>query len=131
MDRCDRDGSVMQSTFLGDCMTRKVLQTVWDERERQFAQYGTNSELRDGTGPDAAWIPEGDHSDCVATERTMRDDYESHMATYGAVTWMHLVREEVAEAFAEDDPEKLEAELIQVAALCVSWVEKIRERRLA
>ena len=41
---------------------------------------------------------------------------------------MHLVREEVAEAFAESDPARLREELIQVAALAVSWVEKIDAR---
>jgi hypothetical protein len=35
------------------------------------------------------------------------------------------VREEVAEAFQEADGPALVDELIQVAALCVSWVERL------
>ncbi len=37
--------------------------------------------------------------------------------------------EEHHEAMAETDPEKLERELIQVAAVCVAQVECIRRRR--
>jgi hypothetical protein len=42
-----------------------------------------------------------------------------------------LVREEVAEVFQETDPVKLREELVQVAALAVSWIEKIDARQLA
>jgi len=37
--------------------------------------------------------------------------------------------EEVFEALAETDPEKLELELIQAAAVIVAWVEKLRRHR--
>ena len=47
------------------------------------------------------------------------------MAQIGQCTWLHILREEVFEAFAEDDPAKLRAELIQVAAVAVQWVEAI------
>jgi hypothetical protein len=41
---------------------------------------------------------------------------------------MHLLREELAEVFQETAPDRLEAELVQLGALCVSWVEKLRRR---
>ena len=41
---------------------------------------------------------------------------------------MHLLREEIAEVFVESDADRLREELIQVAALAVSWVEKIDAR---
>lgn len=42
----------------------------------------------------------------------------------------HILIEEVAEAMAElDDPEKLRAELMQVAAVCVDWIEMIDRRK--
>lgn len=48
----------------------------------------------------------------------------------GQGTWRNVLDEEVAEAFAESDPQKLRAELIQVAAVAIAWVEAI-ERRAA
>ena len=47
----------------------------------------------------------------------------------GSVTFKDVLMEEVAEVFAESDPEKLRAELIQVAAVAVQWVEKIDRER--
>jgi len=47
----------------------------------------------------------------------------------GTLTWMHILEEEQAEAFAESDEDKLEVELIQTAAVAVAWVEAIRRRR--
>jgi hypothetical protein len=109
--------------------TIAVLENVFEERTRQVARYGHNEGLKDGTGPEVQWLPE-DPDPASLIEKLFRRDYEEHEARHGAPTWMHLVREELAEAFAEDDPERLEEELTQVAALCVSWVEKLRRRAL-
>lgn len=44
----------------------------------------------------------------------------------GTGSYAHIFLEEVSEAIEDaDTPEKLRAELIQVAAVCVAWVEKI------
>lgn len=42
--------------------------------------------------------------------------------------WLHILREEVAEAFAETDPVALRGELVQVAAVAVAWAEAIDRR---
>lgn len=105
-----------------------VLENVFEERLRQVAKYGHNEDLQFGTGPDVQWLPE-DPDRAVRIELIFRRDYEKHEARNGKPTWMHLIREEVAEAFKESDPDRLEAELTQVAALCVSWIEKIRAER--
>jgi hypothetical protein len=39
-----------------------------------------------------------------------------------------VLNEEVAEAFAESDPAKLRAELLQVAAVCAAWIYDIDTR---
>ena len=39
-----------------------------------------------------------------------------------------ILAEEVAEVYAESDPDRLRAELIQVAAVCVQWIEAIDGR---
>lgn len=110
-----------------------VLENVFEERLRQVAKYGHNEELEDGTGPKSQWLPTSisAHHELTAEtiEQELRFDYEEHERQHGKPTWMHLIREEIAEAFAETDDDRLEEELTQVAALCVSWIEKIRARR--
>lgn len=43
----------------------------------------------------------------------------------GQGTWLHILLEEVYEAAAESDRAKLRKELVQVAAVCVAWIEDI------
>ena len=120
--------------------TIKVLDEVFEERVRQFEKHGdAMAHLPDGTGPDVEWLTgvleEGGSTDLnmmpmLATdiEAMFRQDYEERRAEpgseFGQLTRMHLVREEIAEAFKEhgDSPE-FRAEIIQVAALCVQWAE--------
>ena len=104
----------------------ETLMLVLAERERQFKRYGTNAGLADGTGPNVSWALPLSRRQAVGIERVFRNDYEEYESVHGAPTWMHLVREEVAEAFAEEDPDKLVKELTQVAALCCSWIQQIR-----
>jgi hypothetical protein len=111
----------------------EVLSEVLAERHRQVAQYGLNDECLDGTGPEVLWLEKTDVNldlrDATEIEDAFRIQYERYCRAHGGVpTWMLLVREEIAEAFKESDPERLTAELVQVAALCVSWVEAIRRR---
>jgi len=103
-----------------------VLDDVRAERARQFAQYGTNDDLEDGTG--GSWLVPFTREGAAGIEKSLRRGYEAYETNHGTITWMHLVREEVAEAFAEQDPETLRAEVLQIAALCVSWVEKLDAR---
>jgi len=42
--------------------------------------------------------------------------------------WALVLTEEVMEAFAEEDPAKLRAELIQVATVCIKWIQAIDMR---
>lgn len=56
-------------------------------------------------------------------ERT-RDMYRKIVkdkAAVGTVTWWDVLREEFYEVGAETDPEKICAELVQVAAMCFRW----------
>jgi hypothetical protein len=108
--------------------TRHVLGDVLNERRRQVARYGFNEDLYDGSGPDTCWLLPIVPHNAEETESLFRYDYEDFEAETGRPTWVHLIREEVAEAFKEDEAEKLETELLQVAALCVSWIEQLRKR---
>jgi hypothetical protein len=49
-------------------------------------------------------------------------------AANGTLTWSNVLTEEVMEAFAEHDEAKLRAELIQVAAVAIRWIEDIDRR---
>jgi hypothetical protein len=116
------------------CPTYRVLQEVEKHRAVQVARYGSNDGLKDGTGPGVRWLRPLYFGPATGIEYELRAEYESHgqnpssAPTSDDITWMHLVREEVAEAFQENDPVRLRDELIQVAALCVSWIEKIDTR---
>lgn len=95
----------------------RVLEDVRAERYAQDAKWGQQNHP-DGTGPT---IPTLNRADYARREC----DY-AHQ--HGVGTWRHILEEEHAEALAERDPEKLRAELIQVAAVAVAWVEAIDRR---
>lgn len=99
-----------------------VLQLVREERARQSELYGDNADLEDGTGE--GWLTPWTWEEAPLIEQMLREDYER----YDKPNWVRLLREEVAEAFCETDPDKLVEELVQVAALAVSWCEKIKTR---
>jgi hypothetical protein len=109
--------------------TLAVLEDVFEERKAQMAKHGeAMADLPDGTGPRVQWLlPLSDWPADVVQEG-FRGDYEKQRADpggeYGQLTKMHLVREELAEAFEldGDDPRFVE-EIRQVAALCVQWLE--------
>ena len=108
--------------------TIAVLEQVFAERIRQVERYGHNHDLDDGTGPDTRWLLPFTSDGADTIERELRADYEHFEEETGDPTWVHLLREELAEAFAEEDPIRLRDELTQVAALCVSWVETLEQR---
>ena len=117
--------------------TAHVLTDVVLERHRQIHLYGHNEDTPDGTGPSVCWAEP--IIDCARSaysgpmhatvlEDIIREDYELHTKAGEQLTWMHFLREEFAEAMQESDPAKLYTELVQVAAVAISWAEKIRQR---
>lgn len=108
--------------------TIAVLEQVFEERIRQVERYGHNENIEDGTGPETRWLLPFTTDGAEDIEDKLREDYETFEEETGDPTWVHLLREEMAEVFVEDDPIKLRAELLQVAALCVSWAEKLDQR---
>ncbi|WP_432932900.1 hypothetical protein ACQPZZ_16245 [Microbispora sp. CA-135349] len=95
---------------------QRVLSDVAAERVAQDAMWGLQ-EHPDGTGP--AYAPEADLAKQAVTDA----------AAEGLLTWRHILYEEVLEAFAEDDTDRLRTELIQVAAVAVKWVQDFDRRR--
>lgn len=95
----------------------EVLVELAAERARQDDKWG-QQDHPDGTGP-------------LALEWALRAKEMCQQAHQdGDQTWALVLEEEVAEACAEDDPHRLRAELVQVAAVAVAWIEAL-DRRLA
>ncbi|MGJ6965918.1 hypothetical protein ACSDR0_28815 [Streptosporangium sp. G11] len=94
----------------------KVLADVAAERVAQDERFGMQV-LPDGTG--------AGHR--MAESVLARRETET-AAEGGTLTWRHILMEEVLEAFAESDPERLRAELIQVAAVAVKWSQALDRR---
>jgi hypothetical protein len=93
-----------------------VLAEIVAERHRQDEKFPDQHDLPDGTG--------GPNSRMVAD--LARSQCESAGA---AVTWKHILCEEYAEATAESERRKLRAELIQVAAVAVKWLQYLDRRK--
>ena len=126
MPACSEHGAVVDRNGL--CATDRVLARLREHRAYQYARYGSNADTENGTGPDVHWFPD---SPLVASdiEELVKHDWDySPTAPRSDMTWMRLVREEVAEAFAVSDPASLQTELLDVAALCVSWLETLEAR---
>lgn len=94
----------------------RVIYQVEDEVENQRSQWGEQNHP-DGTGTEemkyAAAIAK---ANCASGVRA------------GDLTWFDILTEEVLEAFAETDPDRIREELIQVAAVAVTWAEAIDRR---
>lgn len=108
-------------------MTREtVLAEVSAERVRQDAKWGEQNHP-DGTRDDRRLLGDTD----LPTWGTIC--YLARMGTdaaarAGTLDYLDVLLEEVAEAFSESDPIRVRAELVQVAAVAVAWVEAIDRR---
>ena len=116
--------------------TVDVLCEIAAERERQDAKWGEQNHP-DGTGCYTVRSgPEALRDDTIGYVRSCRAE-DAKASVEEAVrdrrlTYRHILGEEWREAQAEHDPARLRAELVQVAAVAVAWVEKIdRHARIA
>lgn len=101
-----------------------ILENVYDEMGRQDAKWGAQS-LPDGTGPALTVV--GVRADNIAEALKDRcDDLDS----MGETTWGATMIEEAFEVLAEDDPAKLDAELVQLVAVGLQWLADLRTRGL-
>jgi hypothetical protein len=106
---------VTEPTQSKDALRSDVMRLIREERERQDAKWGEQNH-RDGTG--------------YAYERD-RTNYRKacqQADAEGVVSWIDILLEEAYEAAAETDPERLQKELIEVAAVAVQWFEAITRR---
>ncbi|QKS13931.1 hypothetical protein HUN58_14550 [Curtobacterium sp. Csp1] len=114
---------------------------VLHERDRQAAKWGEQNHP-DGTGPRVMLLGDFPYSyDVHAPKQTspldswtateLSDTAKANTdiaAKNDNVAWSDILLEEVFEALAEDDPTKLRAELVQVAAVAQQWIGAIDRR---
>lgn len=98
---------------------KRFAEEIDAERQRQLAKFG-DQHHPDGTG--GFFLANMAH--------TLRAECQE-AADRGGVTWRQILMEEVAEAFAETDPEALRTELTQAAAVCAAWIADIDSRKAA
>lgn len=106
----------------------EVLHLIREERTRQLQTHGNNEDIPMGFGrsvPSYPWLAPFSQASADEVQRRFRHDYELHEHVQGTTTWMHLIREEVAELFDTHHREDAIAEAVQVAALCVSLAETL------
>jgi hypothetical protein len=103
-------------TLLNTPGLSRFAQAVDRERQAQLAKFG-DQKHPDGTGN------KSQQDDADRARSWCQDAFGS-----GYGTWADILAEEVAEAFAERDPAKLRAELLQVAAVCAAWIYDIDTR---
>jgi hypothetical protein len=111
-------------------LARTFPQEVEAERDRQNKKWGEQNHP-DGTDPDTDPLerilePGWNNATDLATNATNVTD--SGLKD-GTVTFQDIFLEEVFEAIAEEDEEKLYTELVQVAAVAQQWAEAIRRRQ--
>lgn len=86
------------------------------ERQRQITKFG------DQHHPDGTGLPVYQHS-----ARRYRD-HADRAAASGVLAWRDILLEEVHEALAEAEPDRLRTELVEVAAVCAAWIDDLDSR---
>lgn len=124
----------MKEDVVNTARQARVLVAIVEERDRQDAKWGEQNHPDDAPG--SWWVGSPDRG--AAERRAEHFEVPSeHRAKFligeaarrREVTWPHILIEEVAEAVAVvHDPAKLRAELVQVAAVAVAWIEALDRR---
>lgn len=118
-----------------------ILDQIDREAIRSIEKHGEQRHLPMGTGPDtepldARPVERGSmHAPGLWPGMRARQlsriatlDTKAHSANEGGddtCTWWLILREEVFEAAAEEDPAKLRAELVQVAAVALKMIDAL------
>lgn len=95
----------------------EIVIRILKERDRQDIKWGANRRLPDGINGDL--MPMAEAAKKLVDIKTGE----------GQETWVEILFEEFMESSTETDPDRLELELIQVAAVAMAWVEDLTRRR--
>ncbi|GAB2882748.1 hypothetical protein [Streptomyces mayteni] len=117
--------------------TDRVLAEVANTRRRQDIRWGEQNHpalapCGDDTATRAAYEADADRWKGINDERAKASaptaGCPEGAAPHTHTAWDGILLEEVYEALAEEDPAAIRAELVQVAAVAVAWVEAIDRR---
>lgn len=98
----------------------------WMGQARVMARVSEERARQDDTWGEQHW-PDGTDPSLYEPHAAQMKYINDHMSPESH-TWADIFLEEVYEALAETDPEKLKTELVQCAAVAVAWVEDIDQR---
>jgi hypothetical protein len=93
-----------------------IAEEVLKERLRQHELWGVQN-----------W-PDGTHRFADDTLILSQRAFNKHFEKLGTITWRDILHEEILEVFAEKDPAKIRAELVQVCAVAAQWISAIDRR---
>lgn len=116
----------VQEIYEASKAERRVSFDVEAEMRAQVGKWGYQSHP-DGTGPHV--FPVASRGTYTAAEAAILATSDTDKAAEeGTLEWRLILLEEVFEALAEDDLDKLYTELKQTAAVCMSWMRDIKMR---
>lgn len=104
-----------------------VLIEVAAERDRQDFKWGQQDHPSHGTFDSTHLTPARFHLGADADALRNRCD---HRARTGRISWADIALEEIAEALDADTEQARRAELVQVAAVIVAWIQCIDRHTL-
>lgn len=124
----DVDPAELRPAVVVPVASGRAIAAVVEERGSQNLKWGEQNHP-DGTGPETHPLLTLGPVDISAEELAGRaTNVTDSKAKDRAVTWRDILLEEVFEALAEEEPAKLQYELIQVAAVATQWAEAITRR---
>jgi hypothetical protein len=94
----------------------RIYDAINNERARQEKLYPGQETIADGTGSQWNWL-----------EHFSRNESADELKS-GKPSSAVILLEEVAEALAAENNTDLETELVQVASVCVQWLERLQAR---
>jgi hypothetical protein len=119
----------------------EIFGDVSAEIRRAREKHGTQHHIEMGTGREASYLEQLDHA-AVELKLYTDDDYTldcldnaqleqcaKHVCQETGDTWVKILGEEFFEAVATDDPDELDAELVQTIAMAVSMLQAHRRQQ--
>lgn len=106
----------------------RIIVEIAGEVARSTAKHGDQNDVPLGTGrnvPALAFAGDDQTAENLAQQAKYWTGDHSKSQGDGTVTWRDILTEEVFEAYAEDDPIAVRAELVQVAAVAVKMIAAI------
>lgn len=113
------------------CGIMNILDMVRDERAKQDVKWGTQD--HPDFAPNTEDRTRGLYAELAdewkaGNDRLVADQSSKGVPSDRNCAWDGILMEEVLEALGEADEDKKIVELVQVAAVCVAWIEAIERR---